>query len=193
MVAVSRLFQEYQRINSGRWRPSAVALRLGSVAVRLERLIYAHGYTLPEAISRLQHSEPDLPEERELVRLASLLPDRQPLRQPLRPTLLPLNTEHLSGRTSADDALISKEDRDEQARVVEALQRALTLLDPEDSVILQMRLLRGFSIPDIARVLGVEPKPLYRRIERLISALRPELERAGITSRDVAGLIEAEL
>jgi DNA-directed RNA polymerase specialized sigma24 family protein len=63
----------------------------------------------------------------------------------------------------------------------DALQRALDTLDPADRLLLRLRFEDGLSVPLVAKALGVaSPFPLYRRLEKLLGALREALERAGV-------------
>jgi restriction system protein len=61
-----------------------------------------------------------------------------------------------------------------------ALDEALKTLEPEDRLIVQMRFGDGYSVADVARVLQVPPKTLYRRVEGLRLRLREYLENSGI-------------
>jgi DNA-directed RNA polymerase specialized sigma24 family protein len=45
-----------------------------------------------------------------------------------------------------------------------------------------MRYLEGFSIADVARGLGLEQKPLYPRIKRVLGRLSAELRAEGIAA-----------
>ncbi|HKG93012.1 MAG TPA: sigma factor-like helix-turn-helix DNA-binding protein [Gemmatimonadaceae bacterium] len=52
------------------------------------------------------------------------------------------------------------------------LARALDALPAEDRTIVQMHLLDGMSVSDIARALGLEEAPLRQRIEGLVGQIR---------------------
>ena len=60
---------------------------------------------------------------------------------------------------------------------------------PEDRVIVRMRFWEGESVADIARALGLPQKPLYRRLERTLAALRRSLEAAGVSQNDTASCL----
>ena len=87
-----------------------------------------------------------------------------------------LDDESLAGpeEGGADGALIHRER-------AERLQVAVGRLDPADRVILRYRFEDNLPVPRIARILGIEsPFVLYRRIDRILAALRNDLSAAGI-------------
>jgi hypothetical protein len=55
-----------------------------------------------------------------------------------------------------------------------------------------MRYTDGHRVQDIAKLLDLEPKPLYRRIERLLGGLRGALESRGVTAADAIEAIEQQ-
>ena len=61
-----------------------------------------------------------------------------------------------------------------------AAQSAMASMTAQDRVILRLRFACNASIASIARSLGVEQRPLYRRIEALLATLRRALEEAGV-------------
>ena len=50
-VVVTRMLLDWLNATYGKWRPSAVAVRLGADAIKLDRLIWRDGYTIDEAVS----------------------------------------------------------------------------------------------------------------------------------------------
>jgi RNA polymerase sigma factor (sigma-70 family) len=69
--------------------------------------------------------------------------------------------------------------------ITTALERALSALDPSERLILRLRFEDGLSVPEIARLLGGgSPFRLYRRLTKVLAAVRERLESAGI--RDAA-------
>jgi hypothetical protein len=54
-VVVGRLLLDWRRAMLGKWRPSAMARRLGPAAVCLDRLIYRDGLSAADAIAQLEH------------------------------------------------------------------------------------------------------------------------------------------
>jgi DNA-directed RNA polymerase specialized sigma24 family protein len=70
-----------------------------------------------------------------------------------------------------------------------ALREALAHLSDADALILRLHFLQGLAIARVASLLGLAQKPLYRRVERLLQALRARLEQAGFTSAEVGELL----
>ncbi len=174
----------------GRWRPSAVALRLGPVAVHLERLLSKGHRSVDEAIAELVSGADHPYTERELREIARQLPRRQPLR------MVRVATDQAAelpapSSTTADAALDGVEQAVERERVTGILRAALSVLSPEDRMIVTMRFLDGKSVAEIARVLQLEQKPLYRRLERSLTTLRRHLEHQGVSPDIVRKIVEA--
>ena len=62
-----------------------------------------------------------------------------------------------------------------------ALGRALDELHPEDRLLLRIRFEDAVSVPEMARVLGLDsPFGLYRRLDKILKGLRAKLEALGI-------------
>ncbi len=187
VVVVAMLHREYRGRVWGRWRPSAAARRAGRVAVRLETLVHRDGYPLPQAIARLRTAGETSLDDRQLATLFASLPRRVPGLQhaePL-PDVLPL----VADPATADDGVMAEERDAERKAIGDALQRAVESLPPEDRVVVRMRFWEGVSVADIARALDVPQKPLYRRLERALVALRRALERSGVTRRETAACL----
>lgn len=68
-----------------------------------------------------------------------------------------------------------------RAEILSALGRALEGLEVEDRVLLRIRFEDGISVPAMARSLGQDsPFALYRRLDRILKALRDRLREFGI-------------
>lgn len=186
-VVVTMLFRDYRVSRWGRWRPSAAARRQGDVAVRLETLVYRDGYRVDQAGEMLRAAgHTDLP-DRELVRLLATLPARAGTR-PVGVGDEPLET--LPSTSAADEQVVAEEADGERRVAEDALKRALDGLPPEDRVIVRMRMWEEMSVADISRALRLEQKPLYRRLERIFTRLREQMEGAGITREDVRRMLD---
>lgn len=62
-----------------------------------------------------------------------------------------------------------------------ALDAALAQLDVTDRLALRLRFEDGLSVPEIARLIGVDsPFKVYRQLDRVLAAVRKHLEAAGI-------------
>lgn len=186
VVVVNNLFRDHIVRLRGRWRPSAQAERMGTVGVALEELLHRKGRTLGEASTELRSRDVCDLSVRRLAELAALLPDREPLR-PER--VDPVVLERLPGDGGADGEVLGAESAERRVGVLDALESALSRLAAEDRLIIRLRFLEGLTVADIARTLGLEQKPLYRRIERVLRKLRRGLEDRGVTGAGVAALL----
>jgi RNA polymerase sigma factor (sigma-70 family) len=100
------------------------------------------------------------------------------------------NRRALSDLVSDELTLQTLEDRthcspDSLLRKYELSQRlddALASLTTEDRLLLRLRFEDDLPVPRIARLIGAQsPFILYRRIDRILHALRKSLEEAGVT------------
>jgi RNA polymerase sigma factor (sigma-70 family) len=186
-IVVRRLLVDARRAQ-GRWYASAEAERRGPAAVLLERLTVRDRRPFREAVEIVRREHPDVT-PREAEEIASALPQRAP-----RPQLVPVapeDQERFAGTSSAAD-LVEALDVAERSNLANAaVQSAMASMTAQDRVILRLRFTCNASIASIARSLGVEQRPLYRRIETMLARLRRELERAGVDGASAAGLIGA--
>jgi RNA polymerase sigma factor (sigma-70 family) len=184
---VSRLVQDYRIQRFGRWRPSAAAIRLGHVAVRLESLVYRRGYTFAEACEVLRSSADTQRTDRELAAMFIQLPRRTSVLS-REAGEGPLAT--VESTCEANDLVDYSEDAGERSRIQSALRRALDDLPDEDRCLIMLYYWQDMSVADIGRFLNVESKPLFRKIHRAELELRRALERAGVSSLDARALID---
>jgi RNA polymerase sigma factor for flagellar operon FliA len=187
---VTRQFHDSMRERLGRWRPSAAAERLGPPAGELEALVHRDGYRLDQAGEKLRTAGRTTLSDHELARLLARLPSRAPL----RPVEVAADAVLLAaeGRSRADEGLAAAEADARRGEVMGALERVLGELDTEDRLIVQMHFGDRTTLADVARVLGVEQKPLYRRVERLRARLQKLLESEGVRRADVRGVLGEE-
>ena len=176
-VVIAMLFRDYRTHRWGRWRPSAAARRRGSLAIRLETLVYRDGLRLNQAAELLRTSGHTDLSDRELGTLLNQLPVRQSGRpQEVTPSgagVDPPATEQ------ADDLVVA----DEVAMAKKAIEEQLQRLPLEEQLMLRMRYWEGMTVVEVARGLGLPQKPLYRRLDRALADLRHYLEESGM-SRD---------
>ncbi|HEU0080352.1 MAG TPA: sigma-70 family RNA polymerase sigma factor [Longimicrobiaceae bacterium] len=180
-TVVTRRFQEYLRERWGRWRHSAQAERLGQPAKDLEALVYRDRYTLHEAVEVLRTSGRTSASDGELTRLFAELPVRSQRPGTADPTLL----DRLPDPARTDDRVIGAEAEERCRKVMEALLRTLSRMDPDDQILVRGRFGEGRSVADIARGLRRDQAPLYRRSERLRDEIRRSMEAGGIRGEDV--------
>lgn len=180
-------FLTFNRTQRGRWRPSAAAERLGSPARELEMLVQRDRYTLEQAGEKLRTAGLTTLSNTELARLLATLPKRPPLRPVQVDPDLVLDATPNASR--ADERVTTAETEARRSEMISALGQALGQLEPEEQVIVKMHFADGYTLADVARALGLEQKPLYRRVERLRARLKAFLEGAGLRGDDVRGLL----
>jgi RNA polymerase sigma factor (sigma-70 family) len=184
-VIVQRTVADLWVKKYGKWHSSAVATRMGSAAVDLERMIWRDNVVPTEAITRVAEMHPDV-SRHDLETMLVQLPRRERRRE-----TVPLDevAELLPATEAADVLVVTHERRhlsEEAARVV---RKFLAALEDRDRLMLQMHFESNLQLSQIARMLHVEQKPLYRRREQLLQVLKQELEKRGITADEVADLI----
>ena len=185
-VVVAMLFRDYRVHHWGRWRPSAAAQRLGALAVRLETLVYRDRMPLSGAAELLRTEGETKVSDRKLAELLAQLPERGPLRpREVGPEPLAVH----ESASSADELVRGAELDAEVGSAHAALRCALDHQPPEDALIVRMHYWDGMGVAEIARVLGLPQKPLYRRIERVLTRLREELEAAGLSRERILALV----
>ncbi len=183
----------------GKWRPCKAAVKMGALATQLEQLLSRDGYHFEEACHKILTEHPGLTTESELYRIAELLPPRTRHRD------FSLDTDMTSApgdggvaaprlppeavaRERADDRIESSERARRRQQALDALQTALRSLGPDDTVIAKL-MRKGMKTADIAKDLHLEAKPLYRKIDNIKKHLKFTLEAAGISTADVADLL----
>ncbi len=185
-TVILRLFHQVRVEQWGKWRPSAEAKRLGDKAITLDRMLTRDGFTFDEAVKILTTRAGDAYTVAELEALYVRLPLRNP-----RPRSV---SENDGSEVAAPDAnagdLVELRERECMARrCAEALVPALAQLDPEDRLILQLRFCHARKVPDIARIVSIDQKKLYKKLDKLFVVLRRMLEEAGISRADVDNLL----
>jgi RNA polymerase sigma factor (sigma-70 family) len=180
-VVIGRMCLDYRDAEWGKWRPSARSRRAGDVAVLLERLTVRDGLTFAEACTVIETNYHLTVERDTLERIHARFRART------RPRFVSgeeSGDEPASPR-SADDAVVGAEQNALVARATEALAAALTTIAPQDRLVLKLQFCDGLSVAAIARMLEIDHKELYRRLERLLGRLRAILESAGVIGPEV--------
>lgn len=180
-TVIQRLSLDYRNHLWGKRRASAEAERLGKVAIRLEQLLRDH--TPEEAYKILLINEKVGMSEAELADLRAKLPPRV--------------GRHIIGEEGLvsepardlqpDQELEEKQKEGTRRRVYAALYRALAQLSPDDRLLIKMNM--KFKVAEIARIRGVEQKPLYRRLEKICKTLRKLLEEEGIRREEIKEIL----
>ena len=183
-ITLQRVFYDYRIAAWGKWRPSAEAGRRGAVAILLERLIGRDGHTFEEAFEIITVNHRVTVSRADLERMAAALPPRTKRRMEQDDLL-----EALPSGDAADGAAIEDERRRAAARITLALQAQLDSLPAQDRLMLRLRFEDGRTVAQIAAILRIEQKPLYRRLDRLLRELRDGLEDRGVSRAEVKELL----
>ena len=174
VVVIQRVLLDTRIARAGKWRPSAVARRLGRVAILLERLVFYDGLSLGEAGPLVRGHTGATHTDDELHFLLMLLPARRRRRM--------VGERELEAIPAAPDARDGV-DLEEAAARRRAVARALAGLSDEDRRIVGLRFSRGWRLCEIARADGIDEKRIYRRFERVLATIRtaatPDAAAAG--------------
>lgn len=168
----------------GKWRPSAQARRLGTTAVLLDRLMSRDGLLLEEAVETLKANHGI-----DLSRAELLALGRQLTVRPRRRFSGPEELDDQASKAAFEDGVEVAEMRTEAERIEQALADALGQLGAEDRLILKMRFRDNVPVSKISRMLGLDQKPLYRRLDHVMKALRASLEARGVSWERVVAII----
>jgi RNA polymerase sigma factor for flagellar operon FliA len=179
-TVVNHLYFDRQRARWGRWRPAAVAKRMGPTAVLLDQLLHRDGISFEEAAEMLRRNHGVEMSISELSELVGKLPHRLPRRVEGEETLQSLGVEG-----GVEAAVREAEQSEAASRVEAAVNAVLAELSAEDRLLLQMHYEQSLPMSAIARMLGEEQKPLYRRRDQLLANLRQGLESSGVTWPEV--------
>ena len=185
-IVVQRMALDYRISNWGKWHSSAEAKRLGALAVDLEKLLLRDGRTLDDALAILGPKHEGVTRQ-SLADLAAKLPARAPRHRDV--AIEDAEPLAVASANHVEEPLLATERRRSSQRVSSIVAEVLGRLSQEDRVILQLRFEGGVTVAQIARMLGIDQKLLYRRIETLMRELRRELERNGIAPDDALDLI----
>jgi RNA polymerase sigma factor for flagellar operon FliA len=182
VTVIQRLFLDWRIKEWGKWRPTADARRLGPVAIELERLILRDGVDFEQAVETLVSKGTALTRN-ECERVWRELPRRAGRQRAGEATL-----ESVPAPRS-DDSIELDEQSANADRARRALSAALPALAPQEQLIIRLRFQDGITVARIAQLLGEEQKPLYRRIEQILTKLRASLTTAGVTAEAVRDLL----
>lgn len=185
-VVILNLFRDYRIAKWGKWRPSAVARRLGPTAIRLETLMFRDGLSTREAVATLGGQLAGSMSSSEIENLAARLPART------RPRFEPEEAlqEVPAPASGSERSVVARDLEPRVRRIQQVLRAALGRLPGQDRLILKLRFQEGLKIVEIARLLDVAAKNLYPRLERCIAALRRAFEEEGVSPADVRELLD---
>lgn len=168
-VVVRRLLLDWKNHHYGKWRPSVWARRLGRTAIELERLVGRDGHGVDEAVAILS-TRPGYPDAETLHELAAKMPRRTRRAVAMSP-------EDLESLVTIEfeDPIEASQRSAARRRLVRLLRNACRKLSPFDQRLIHLRFERNLPVSSIAALLGVEARPLYRRIDKVAASLRRAL------------------
>ena len=183
-AVIERLSLDFCVEKWGRWRPSAMAERLGPVAVALERLVNRDAHSVDEAVEILRTNHAVALTHAELRNVWEQLPAR------VRHTEVGEEAaQELSGNDSSEAAIDDADRRETVDRLQSALQSAFAQVAAQDRVLIALRFDQDLSMVEIAKLTGSSVPTLHRRLDKSVKQLRLALSRAGFEPREVANLI----
>lgn len=168
VAVVSNCLSDYRNSRWGKWRPSAAAKSLGRLALLIEELTVRDGHTGAEALEliRTQHGLAVSDDEFDSIR-AQL--GRRPKRRFVE---LDEVFNFPSSEPSPEDLALKSAEDWVQKEKMRAIRTALQDLGHDDKLLLVMRFRDERTMGEIGDALGVEPKPLYRRLNRVLREVK---------------------
>jgi len=180
-IVVQRLLLDYRIREWGKWRASAHAKRIGEPAITVELMLHRDGHTIDEALPALLRRWPELTRQ-QVEEIARALPQRG--RRPRAVDLEDAADAVGSDASSVTDAAFEADRLDLSRRIAAVVRIFIDTLDDYDRLAFRLRFETGLTVVQISRTLRIEQKPLYRRIKRMLAALRKRLEESGISADD---------
>jgi RNA polymerase sigma factor (sigma-70 family) len=185
-IVIQRHYLDQKIHEWGKWRPSMRARQGGDAAIFLERLISRDGLGIAEASTIVRQKFTEL-DARALETLAASVVMRQPRRKSSVERTEEMREPASEG--SAEDELLSDEREAAARRASAVLSRELDRLPAEDRLIMKLRFIDAMKVSTMARMLNADQKQLYRRIDRLVAALREALLAAGVGMSDIGDML----
>jgi RNA polymerase sigma factor (sigma-70 family) len=187
-VVIQRMLADARNAAHGRFRASSEAQRLGPVAVLLEKLVVRDGRSLDEAMQHVRAIDATATRES----MAAML-KRLPARAARAREVELESVERVIAGGEPADARAIADDRRRLANVAgTAFRRALDGLPTEDRALIRFHYAEQMTIAEIARMLDLPQRPLYRRMEWLLDRFRTALASAGIDRGAAVDLIGSE-
>ena len=183
-AVIARMASDFQNESFGRWRPSEVAIRVGSVAMLLEQFVVRDGHSLEEAMQMMRAHHDATLTDAAMRETWERLPAR---RGPVK-FVDEEHAERPAGDT-AEDLVETAQLAKEIDRLDSVLQQAYQRLPSRDRLALALRFDEGFSVREISRLVGTSVPTLHRRFADSIDKLRAALVAGGYSEEQVSGLI----
>jgi RNA polymerase sigma factor (sigma-70 family) len=179
-AVVTRHLLDERNARWGKWRPSLYAKRLGATAIQLELLMTREGLSFREAAEMLRTNHHVAESDEQLYQISLGFPHRSRRRFVEAKVL-----DQVASEQRADDVIEGDRRVALAEKTAAALQAALARLDRRDRVLLRLCFEKGLQLSEVAGAMQLEAKRLYRHRERVLSVLRRELERHGVSREDV--------
>jgi len=176
-IVITRLWLDVRVSVWGKYRPSAEARRGGPIAILFERLTARDGHTVDEAYELLATNHGLSITRGEVEELAARLPHTRTGRRFESDDIL---SAWPSPSPSPEDAVVHGERAEVETRRARALKAAVAQLDPHDRLLLALRYRDGRKVSEMAALMQLDQKPLYRRLDRVLGRLRKTLQEQGI-------------
>lgn len=185
-VVIHRILLDYRIHLWGKWHPSTDAKRLGAVAVQLEKTLYRDGQTLADALPLCRALDAAVTLA-DLETLAKQLPKRAPRARPV--VLDDVSDELHVPPDSIYDASFDRDRATLSDGASDVVREAMNDFSESDQILLRLHFGAEMKIAEIARVMDVQQKPLYRRLQRCLREFRRRLEAVGITAASVEEIL----
>jgi len=183
-TVIQRLFLDHRAASWGSWRPCVEARRGGPVAVLVDQLLNRDGLTVDEALETITSNHGVEMDRAKLLEIRGTLAVRHK-----RVFVSDEALKDAAGGADAEADLIRDESRPIVERLRDALQECIGALPPQDQLVIRLRFTEGFSVAKVAQTLHLEQKPLYRRLDRLLSTLRTALETRGFRAEAISAFL----
>jgi RNA polymerase sigma factor (sigma-70 family) len=184
-ITLQRIYIDYLIAERGKWRPSAAAVERGRVAILLEQLVIRDGYTVDQAFEILTTNHGFDITRAYVETIVAQLPARPRRREESDERL-----DQHPAAGSADSLLEEGERRRAAERVLRLLHEQLALLAERDRLIMHLHFADGMTFAQIAGVLQLDQKALYRHKDALLKQLQDALVQAGVNRTDVRNLLD---
>lgn len=182
-VVFIHLADDYLNEIWGKWRPSAVAKRLGELAIKLDQLIHRDRESVQDAVHRLALETKQ--DRRSLESLANQLPPNYGRPRSDDPEIL----NELPDNRQTDPAENFERNRAAKA-ITSTLQKALVEFPEKDRVLLKLFYQEGAPAKRLVTSLGFsDERAVYRQLDHVKERLRSHLLAAGICGKDIANVL----
>lgn len=185
VTVVTHLFLDYRNSKWGKWRASAGAKRLGRVAIQLESLVYRDGHSFTDATLLLRERLGSETSDAELEELFGKIKPRFQRRFEGEDTI-----SRMPATDDPEADAMGREDLEPLAKTVsQRVSAALGDLDPKEALLLKLRFGQGMRVVDIAKLLQLEQRTLYTRLDQLLKQLKRSILDSGVSLDEVRDLL----